>query len=61
MDKTPNSNDGERRDLNPLPTFDSGGTMVDISNREALYDLMDDFSLYRTENLDKGGDGVDES
>src|SRR5947208_1124536 len=30
-----------RRRLPPFPTFRSGGALVDISNREALYDLLD--------------------
>ncbi|MCE5278705.1 MAG: DUF6364 family protein [Planctomycetaceae bacterium] len=25
----------------PLPTFDSGGALVDIANREALYEAME--------------------
>ena len=29
------------RTLPPLPTFRSGGHLVDISNREALYDAME--------------------
>jgi Ribbon-helix-helix protein, copG family len=33
--------------LPPLPTFDSGGMLVDIADRDALYDAMDDFRLYR--------------
>ncbi len=28
------------RKLSPLPTFKSGGAMVDIANREALYGVM---------------------
>lgn len=28
--------------LPPLPIFHSGGAFVDIANREALYDAMDD-------------------
>ena len=32
----------EKCDLPPLPTFDSGGYLVDIADREALYDVMDD-------------------
>ncbi len=31
----------------PLPTFSSGGHLVDISDREALYKVLDDFSLYK--------------
>lgn len=27
--------------LRPLPTFDSGGFLVDISDREALYEAME--------------------
>lgn len=27
-------------ELAPLPTFDSGGALVDVSNREALYRFM---------------------
>lgn len=29
------------RKLPPLPTFHSGGELVDISNRDALYDAME--------------------
>lgn len=29
------------RDLADLPDFDSGGALVDISNRESLYDQME--------------------
>jgi len=29
-------------ELRPLPTFNSGGTLVDVSNREALYEAMED-------------------
>lgn len=29
------------RDLSPLPTFRSGGTMVDIADRDALYQAME--------------------
>jgi hypothetical protein len=28
-------------ELKPLPTFDSGGAMVDIADRDALYRAMD--------------------
>lgn len=31
----------EQRALPPLPTFRSGGHLVDISNRDALYDAME--------------------
>ena len=31
----------KRGALPPLPTFDSGGHLVDISNRDALYDAME--------------------
>jgi len=34
----PRRQDGE---LPPLPTFDSGGAFVDISDREALYQAME--------------------
>jgi hypothetical protein len=27
--------------LSPLPSFDSGGALVDVSNRGALYDIME--------------------
>jgi len=27
--------------LKPLPTFHSGGTLVDLANRDALHDAMD--------------------
>jgi len=30
----------------PLPTFDSGGMVVDVADRNALYDAMDDLRLY---------------
>jgi plasmid stability protein len=29
------------RDLSPLPSFDSGGALVDIADRDALYRVMD--------------------
>ncbi len=28
-------------DLPPLPSFDSGGTHVDVANRESLYEVME--------------------
>jgi len=28
-------------DLQPLPTFDSGGALLDIADREALYQAME--------------------
>jgi hypothetical protein len=31
----------QRGVLPPLPTFRSGGTLVDVANRETLYDAMD--------------------
>lgn len=30
-----------RGELPPIPTFDSGGTLVDIADRDALYDAME--------------------
>ncbi len=30
-----------RSELPPLPTFNGGGTLVDIADRNALYDAMD--------------------
>ena len=30
------------KDLPPLPTWDSGGHLVDIDNREELYRVMDE-------------------
>ena len=36
-----------RAPLPPLPTFDSGGHLVDIDNREALYQVLDDFEQYK--------------
>jgi len=27
-------------DLPPLPSFESGGTLVDLANRETLYEVM---------------------
>ncbi len=29
------------KDLPPLPSFNSGGQLVDLSNRDELYDAMD--------------------
>lgn len=29
-------------DLAPLPSFDSGGTLVDVADREALYRAMEE-------------------
>lgn len=37
----------KRKPLPPLPTFDSGGMLVDIADRDALYDAMNDLRLYR--------------
>lgn len=37
----------ERKPLPPLPTFDGGGHLIDIANRESLYEVLDDFSLYK--------------
>jgi len=31
----------QRRDLGPLPTFRSGGPLVDIDDRDALYQAME--------------------
>ena len=31
----------ERRPLSELPRFDGGGGLVDIANRDALYDAME--------------------
>jgi len=31
----------EPAELSPLPTFDSGGALVDIADREALYNAME--------------------
>jgi hypothetical protein len=31
----------ERQTLLPLPTFEGGGALVDIADRDALYDAMD--------------------
>ena len=33
---------GGREPLPPLPTWNSGGLLVDISNREELYRVLDD-------------------
>lgn len=33
--------DRDRAELDKLPTFNSGGTLVDIADREALYDAME--------------------
>ncbi len=30
-----------RGELPPIPTFDSGGTLVDIADRDALYEAME--------------------
>ena len=42
----------EQEDLLPLPTWDSGGALVDVANREELYKVLDAGSnreeLYRT-------------
>lgn len=31
----------DRQALTPLPTFDSGGALVDVSDRDALYRVME--------------------
>lgn len=31
----------KRKDLPPLPTFDSGGMLVDVDDRDALYRAME--------------------
>ena len=31
----------KRQDVRPLPTFQSGGTRVDIADRDALYQAME--------------------
>ena len=31
----------KRRDLPPLPTFHSGGTLVDVADRDAVYRAME--------------------
>ena len=36
----------KRTKIKPLPTFHGGGELVDIADRNALYDAMDDLSLY---------------
>lgn len=36
-----------RKPLPPLPTFDGGGFLVDIADREALYNVFDADSLYK--------------
>ncbi len=36
----------KRTKMKPLPTFNGGGELVDIADRDALYDAMDDLSLY---------------
>jgi hypothetical protein len=38
-------------DLPPLPAFHGGGMLVDIADREALYDAMD---AYDAEHKDEG-------
>jgi plasmid stability protein len=32
----------KRKKIKPLPTFDGGGELVDIADRNALYDAMED-------------------
>jgi hypothetical protein len=32
---------GRRGSLSPLPRFKSGGTLVDVSDRNALYEVME--------------------
>ena len=32
---------GPSSDLPPLPSFDSGGAHIDVSNRESLYEVME--------------------
>ena len=32
----------QHKEFPPLPSFETGGSRVDVSNREALYDIMDD-------------------
>ena len=34
---------GQREPLPPLPTWNSGGHLVDISNRDELYRVMDGY------------------
>jgi hypothetical protein len=36
----------KRKQLRALPTFNSGGHLVDIADRDALYDAMEDRRLY---------------
>ena len=31
----------KEEDLPPLPTWDSGGALVDVANREELYEVLD--------------------
>jgi len=31
----------QRPDLPPLPTFESGGALVDVADRQALYEAME--------------------
>jgi hypothetical protein len=35
------------KELPPLPTFHGGGFLIDVSNRDAIYDALDNLSLYR--------------
>jgi hypothetical protein len=35
------------KDLPPLPTFNAGRPLVDIANRDALYDAMGDLDKYK--------------
>ncbi len=37
----PSSPDDRRDELPPLPTWNSGGLLVDVSNREELYRAME--------------------
>jgi hypothetical protein len=32
---------GAAKDLGPLPSFDSGGALVDVADRESLYSAME--------------------
>jgi hypothetical protein len=32
---------GTAKDLRPLPSFDSGGALVDVADRESLYQAME--------------------
>jgi plasmid stability protein len=32
----------KRKKIKPLPTFDGGGELVDVADRNALYDAMED-------------------